>query len=149
MSRSIATAVTGAFACLGLAGCYVVPIHPEPLAGTPAAVIALPAVPPAPIRTSMTARLYPANELAAQRGMLVGSVVTLSDGRGRFVLDYDGDRLSGEATRVRGDERRGIANAYGARGTFMSCDYRMATPTRGTGTCALSDGARYSVHLGD
>jgi hypothetical protein len=49
---------------------------------------------------------------------------------------------------VPGDERRGLANAYGQRGTYMSCDYRMTTPYQGTGTCSLSTGAQYQVHIG-
>jgi len=69
-------------------------------------------------------------------------------GKGQFVLEVDSDLLRGEATRVRGDERRGIANAYGTKGTTMSCDYRMTSAYQGTGTCALSNGARYTVHLG-
>ena len=42
----------------------------------------------------------------------------------------------------------GIANAYRQRGTYMSCDYRMTTPYQGTGTCNLSTGAQYQVHIG-
>ena len=66
--------------------------------------------------------------------MVTGTVTNMMTGKGRFVLDYDGELLSGEATRVRGDERRGIANAYGPRGTYMSCDYRMTSAYQGTGT---------------
>ncbi len=69
-------------------------------------------------------------------------------GKGRFQLVYQGETLVGEATRVPGDERGGVANAYGQRGTYMNCSYRMTTPYQGTGTCTLSTGANYSVHLG-
>jgi hypothetical protein len=80
--------------------------------------------------------------------MLSGTVTNMMTGKGRFQLDYAGETLVGEATRVRGDERAGIANAYGYRGTFMNCEYRMNTPFQGTGTCHLSTGAEYQVHIG-
>ena len=138
-----------------LAGCYVVPTYPDGTVAYPASILATPAVvQPAivvrePAATTLAARLYPANAVASQRGMAAGTVVDFGNGKGRFVLDYEGERLSGEATRVRGDERRGIASAYGPRGTYMSCDYRMTSPSQGTGSCTLSDGARYTVHLGN
>ncbi len=105
-----------------------------------------PAGPAAP--ASLQARLYPSNEVATETGMLSGSVTNMMTGKGFFQLNYKGEILSGEATRVPGDERRGMANAYGQRGTFMTCDYRMTTPYLGTGTCSLSNGAQYQVHIG-
>jgi hypothetical protein len=92
--------------------------------------------------------LYPANEVATEVGMLSGTVTNMMTGKGFFQLNYKGEILSGEATRVPGDERRGLANAYGQRGTFMTCDYRMTTPFLGTGTCSMSNGAQYQVHIG-
>ena len=145
---------------VALAGCYVVPVNPDGTAAYPVAVVPAPAfVAAQPVPTpgvavagtppaTLTARLYPANEAASARGMVTGTVTNMMTGKGRFVLDYDGELLSGEATRVRGDERRGIANAYGPKGTYMSCDYRMTSAYQGTGTCTLSNGARYTVHLG-
>ena len=149
-------AVALAIATLALAGCYVVPINADgttayPVVVTPAPAAAF-AVPPVPAPglppATLTARLYPANEAASQRGMVTGTVTNLMTGKGQFVLEVDGELLRGEATRVRGDERRGIANAYGTKGTTMSCDYRMTSAYQGTGTCTLSNGARYTVHLG-
>jgi hypothetical protein len=150
--------VAGALAAIGLSGCYVVPVAPD---GTPvypvatvAAVVApapLPAplyAPPSALPSTMQARLYPSNDLAAESGMLTGTVTNLMTGKGVFQLEYRGELLSGEATRVPGDERRGVANAYGSRGTFMNCAYRMTTPYQGTGTCRLSSGALYQVHIG-
>ena len=96
----------------------------------------------------LQARLYPSNEVASQSGMLSGTVTNMMTGKGRFQLQYQGEVLVGEATRVQGDERGGVANAYGARGTYMNCSYRMTTPYQGTGTCTLSTGATYTVHLG-
>ena len=146
----------GSFAALALSGCYVVPVNPD---GTPvrAAAIGIPVqvVPPAPYVTPgppvpnvLQARLYPTNEIATRTGMLSGTVTNMMTGKGFFQLNYKGDILSGEATRVPGDERRGLASAYGQRGLFMSCDYRMTTPYLGTGTCSLSNGAQYQVHIG-
>ena len=67
---------------------------------------------------------------------------------GCYVIDFRGDLLTGEATRVAGDERKGVASAYGAGGSYMSCDYQMSSPYQGAGTCAFSNGARYRVHIG-
>ena len=138
---------------LALAGCYVVPIAPD---GQPYAVFPAPAVPvaaapghaAAPFPSMLSARLYPDNDIATQTGALAGSVTNFMTGKGQFQLNVGGEVLTGEATRVNGDLRQGVANAYGPRGTYMSCQYRMTTPVLGTGTCALSNGARYRVHLG-
>ena len=148
--------IAGSFAALALSGCYVAPVNPD---GTPvhAAAVAVPVqvVPPGPYATPgppvpnvLQARLYPANEIATRTGMLSGTVTNMMTGKGRFQLDYAGEILVGEATRVPGDERAGVANAYGQRGTFMNCEYRMTTPYQGTGTCHLSTGAQYQVHIG-
>jgi hypothetical protein len=158
ISKRLAAAL--AVPTVALAGCYIVPVNPDGSAAYPVAVVPAPAmvaVQPAPVPgtqiggappATLTARLYPANEAASQHGMVTGTVTNMMTGKGRFVLDYDGELLSGEATRVRGDERRGIANAFGPKGTYMSCDYRMSSAYQGTGTCTLSNGARYTVHLG-
>ena len=110
------------------------------------AVLTGPAGPAAP--AALQARLYPANEIATETGLLSGSVTNMMTGKGMFQLNYRGEILTGEATRVPGDDRRGMASAYGQRGTFMSCEYRMTTPYQGTGTCTLSNGAQYQVHIG-
>jgi len=149
--------VAGALAAVGLSGCVVVPVGPDgapvypaaafPAVIAPAPVYAAPAsVRPAP--ATVQARLYPANEIASRTGMLAGTVTNMMTGKGLLQLNYQGELLSGEATRVVGDERRGVANAYGARGTYMSCEYRMNTPYQGVGTCEMSTGALYQVHIG-
>ena len=97
---------------------------------------------------ALQARLYPSNDLATETGLLSGTVTNMMTGRGVFQLNYRGDTLVGEATRVPGDDRRGVAHAYGQHGTYMTCDYRMTTPYMGTGTCSLSNGAQYQVHIG-
>jgi len=151
-------AVAAAAPALLLTGCYIVPINPDgtpaypyPYAyGTPPYTV----VPAPPVATGgrlpaqLNARLYPINDAATQTGVMTGSVTNMMNGKGRFQLDYQGEVLSGEATRTSGDERRGVANAYGARGTYMSCEYKMNTPYQGAGTCTLSNGAKYEVHLG-
>jgi hypothetical protein len=97
---------------------------------------------------ALQARLYPANEVAAETGLLSGSVTNMMTGKGVFQINYRGEVLTGEATRVPGDDRRGLASAYGQRGTMMSCEYQMTTPYQGTGTCKMSNGAQYQVHIG-
>lgn len=56
---------------------------------------------------------------------------------------HRGEILSGVANRVSGDERRGIANAYGQPGTYMNRDCRLSTPYQGTGRCNLSTSVKY------
>ena len=97
---------------------------------------------------ALQARLYPSNEAATATGLLSGSVTNMMTGKGVFQINYRGEILTGEATRVPGDDRRGLASAYGQRGTYMSCEYRMTTPYQGTGTCNFSNGAQYQVHIG-
>lgn len=137
---------------LGLSGCYVLPIGPDgapvwpappqPTAG-PVAARPYPAMP-----TVLQARLYPANDIATQTGMVTGTVTNTMGGKGRFELNYRGEQMSGEATRVSGDERKGVASAYGSSGSFMSCEYQMSTPYQGAGTCSFSNGAKYQAHIG-
>jgi hypothetical protein len=135
-----------------LTGCYVVPVAPDgtPLYGAAAVGVPVAAAPvhAAPMPSVLQARLYPSNGVASQDGMLAGTVTNMMTGKGRFELQYQGEVLVGEATRVPGDDRSGVANAYGQRGTYMSCSYRMTSPYQGTGTCTMSTGATYSVHLG-
>ena len=96
----------------------------------------------------LQARLYPANDIAAQTGVIHGTVTNLMTGKGRFQLNYRGETLSGEATRVDSDSRRGVASAYGSGGSYMSCEYQMNTARQGAGSCLFSNGAKYQVHLG-
>lgn len=157
---------------LSLTGCYVVPVvdpagnvqyqHlPLPPAGTPVVVAPAPAAPapaaaypgayPAsasPMPVILNARLYPDNELATRGGVVTGTVANMMNGKGRFQLQYGAEVLTGEATRVSNDERRGIASAYGSSGSFMSCEYQMSGPQQGAGTCTFSNGARYKLHIG-
>ena len=145
-----------------LSGCYVIPVgpdgHPAWAPGavwgpgvTPAAgPAAAPAASPAPaVPAALQARLYPANDIATQTGMVSGTVTNMMSGKGRFLLDYKGELLTGEATRVSGDERKGVASAYSQAGSYMSCEYQMSSPYQGAGTCSFSNGARYRVHIGN
>lgn len=163
--------VAGSVAAFALSGCMVVPVAADgsaiyPASGAvayatvPAAAVPYraPAYAPAPTVVApassapfpnvLQARLYPSNEIASRTGMLSGTVTNMMTGKGQFQLDLAGELLSGEATRVPGNDRAGVASAYGARGTFMNCEYRMTTPYQGTGTCHVSNGAQYQVHLG-
>jgi hypothetical protein len=143
-----------------LAGCYVVPVgtegnyaiyiptQPPPhLGGAPAQPAAHPGQPGMP--KVLHARLYPDNDLATQTGMVSGTVTNMMTGKGRFQLQYAGEVLTGEATRVSGDDRKGVASAWGPTGSFMSCEYQMSSPVQGAGTCTFSTGARYKVHIGN
>jgi len=145
---------------LGLAGCYIVPVGPDgnyaiyipsnPSPTYPGQSPVASAVPGQPAQPRVLhARLYPDNDTATQTGMVSGTVTNMMTGKGRFQLSYAGEMLTGEATRVSGDERKGIASAYGASGAFMSCEYQMNTPLQGAGNCLFSNGAKYKVHIGN
>lgn len=143
-------------------GCYVVPVrapdgtvlydyHTLPPVGSPMPMPsgATPVVGPAGTMPAvLSARLYPVNELATQTGVVTGAVTNLMTGKGRFTVNYQGEVLAGEATRVSNEDRRGVASAFGAKGTYMSCEYQMTTPYQGTGDCTFSNGAAYKLHLG-
>lgn len=148
-----------------LSGCYVIPAGPDGYPAWPPGVAWGPGVsqpgqpivvqpgaqPPAPrpaAAATLQARLYPANDIATQTGVVSGTVTNMMGGKGRFLIDYRGELLTGEATRVSGDERKGVASAYSPAGSYMSCEYQMTTPYQGAGTCTFSNGARYQVHIG-
>jgi hypothetical protein len=113
----------------------------------PEAPAAAPSAPAAPM--VIQARLYPMNEIATENGMVSGTVTNMMNGKGRLQVAYRGEQLIGEATRVANDQSKGVASAWGANGSFMSCEYQMSSPLRGAGTCSFSDGARYQVHVGN
>jgi hypothetical protein len=154
-------AIALAAAASVLSGCYVIPMNPD---GSPAwspAMVWGPGTTPPPgtaasqpvqqpaSAATLRAKLYPANDLATQTGVVSGTVTNMMSGKGRFLLDYRGELLSGEATRVAGDQRKGVASAYSPGGSYMSCEYQMSTPYQGAGTCTFSNGARYQVHIGN
>lgn len=153
MKRKSSIAAALAASALTLSGCYVMPYGPDgqawhvmPATVPPGAVAmgGTGAQPP----VALNVRMYPANESATETGMLTGTVVNMMTGKGRFQLNYKGEVLTGEATRVDGDARRGVASAYGPSGTYMSCEYQMSNPRQGAGTCTLSNGAKYQAHIG-
>jgi hypothetical protein len=162
----------------GLAACYVVPIDPRTGQGYPlnnqanaatggvTVINPAPAAPPQP--SVLNVRLYPVNAQANRGGLLSAVVVDNNAGHGSFNVPYLGDTLQGESTRVDAgfaafgrvhDEvlgrsprafsgRRGVANAYGAKGVSAQCEYLITGPGSGTGACAFSDGAHYQMHFG-
>ena len=152
------TALIGVLAAsaVSVSGCYVLPVAPDgypygyPVypAPPPAAAIPYPSASAGQVPATLPARLYPANEIATQTGVVHGTVTNMMTGKGRFQLNYRGETLTGEATRVDGDSRRGVASAYGSGGSYMSCEYQMRTPQQGAGTCQFSNGAKYQVHIG-
>jgi len=150
-------ALAAAVAAFSLSGCYVVPMqasdgtvqyqhYPLPPAGTVVPPMATGAAGPAP--ATLNVRLYPANEIATQTGIVAGTVTNMMTGKGRFLVNYLGEVLNGEATRVSNDEKRGVASAFSPKGMYMSCEYQMNTPYQGAGTCTFSNGAKYQMHIG-
>ena len=155
MNKSI---IPAALAAVLLDGCYVMPIGSDQMdkllrvmeqqSSPPAPTAAQGAPQPKPAPT-LPARLYPINDLATENGMVAGTVTSTTDGKARFQFNYRGESLVGEATRVSGDDRKGIATAWAPSGAFMTCEYQMSSLQRGAGTCSFSDGARYQVHVGN
>lgn len=138
-SCSVATAVL-----LSVSGCYVVPIDPrtgQPLHPHASAAAGQTAA-------SLTARLYPANELASGFGIVNATMTNDLQGRGTFLTTINGENFSGEATRKAGSSREGSANGAGNRGGFLNCDYTMNSATLGTGTCRHHTGAVFKMHMG-
>ncbi len=156
MSKRLAIAMI--VPALVLSACYVIPVGPE---GEAVYTLGVPYIPPrsttgvpsapfpaGPMPAVLSVKLYPANDLANQTGVLTGQVTNMMTGKGRFSFNYQGETLVGEATRVANDERRGVASAYGSRGTFARCEYQMSSPRMGAGNCTFSNGAEYQVHIG-
>lgn len=133
-----------------LAGCYVVPIDPRtgqpaPLpSGAPVVTAPAPALP-----LTFPARLYPANPLASGYGVISATVTNDLQGRGSFNANINGESFFGEATRKAGSSREGLASGAGNRGGYLSCQYTMNSATLGTGTCRLSNGAVFTMHVGN
>lgn len=143
------------FAAIGLSisACYVMPLGPDgrPLQQPTTVILqtSQPAGSGGSAAQVLTARLYPANEAAGKTGIIAGSVTATSDGKGLFSMPYNGETLTGEATKTsQGLIHTGIANASSPRGTFVRCNYRMNNATQGTGECLFSDNAKFQLHLG-
>ncbi len=129
-----------------LTGCYVVPLNQAPGYAT-APVVVAPAGSLAPI--TFAARLYPANDSARAYGMISAVVTNDLNGRGTFATAIEGENFTGEATRSSSGARDGIANGAGNRGSYIQCTYKMNNATLGTGTCRLSNGALFTMHVGN
>ena len=142
-ARRVLHLATLSLAAATLSACYVVPMQPGP------AAMVVPAGAPAPVLPlGMNARLYPANDLATPYGMVSATVSNDLNGRGHFLAHIAGESFTGEATRVAGSQREGVANGTGSRGSFLACRYTMNSPTLGTGQCRMSNGAQFSMHVG-
>ena len=98
---------------------------------------------------TFAARLYPSNDLASSYGMVMAVVTNDLNGRGTFSTHINGESFTGEATRVAGSARDGQANGAGNRGSYINCRYQMNSATLGSGQCRLSNGAQFSMHVGN
>ena len=144
--RRIALALGMAVGVATLSACYVVPIGQYPAQYPQNTHVVLPA--PAPLPVTFAARLYPANDLAQSYGMVNAIVTNDLNGRGNFNTTINGESFVGEATRKAGSSREGLANGAGNRGSYINCHYTMNSVSLGTGNCTLSNGARFSMHVG-
>lgn len=130
---------------VAVSGCYVVPVHPQ--TGQLPTVQPMVVAPP-PVPVTFAARLYPFNDQAMAYGMVSAVVTNDLNGRGTFSTAINGESFTGEATRKGGSARDGIANGAGNRGSYIHCVYTMNSATLGTGSCLLSNGARFTMHVG-
>jgi len=144
IAAAAAAALTGCYVVQQPDGSYwtVIPGQPQP--GTQGG--AQPPGPPQPV--ALNVRMYPENDIATRTGVVTGTVINMMNGKGRFQLNYAGETLTGEATSVDGDSRRGVASAFGQNGAYMSCEYQMRSARQGAGTCTMSNGAKYQIHIG-
>ena len=147
LTRRLGIGISACATALALTGCYVMPVQPQPTTTVvmPSAPPVQPA-PPAPL--TFAARLYPANDAAADYGMQQAVVTNDLNGRGHFSVTIRGEYFTGEATRVAGSSRDGFANAAGNRGGMLNCRYTMNSATLGTGACTLNNGPRFTMHFG-
>ena len=148
MARTLVAMALGAASLT--TGCIVVPLNADGTYAYPAGSAPhAPLVPPAPTSQTLPVRLYPTNQAATSSGMIAGSVTNHLNGRGTFTLNVGDETMSGEATRSGGSNARtGVANAYGARGSYANCRYTMNTVSQGSGNCTFSNGAQYQLHIG-
>lgn len=100
------------------------------------------------VPVTFSARLYPANDLAARYGMVNAIVTSDLNGRCSFNSTISGESFVGDSTRKVSASREGIANGAGNRGNYINCEYLMNSATLGTGNCTLSNSARFSMHVG-
>jgi hypothetical protein len=151
-ARTAALLAAGA-AALSLGGCYVVPVQPDgrpyPVPGVtaPAPTTSGQALPVPPSPTVIPVRMYPTNDAAAPSGAVAGAVTSHYNGRAEFHFIRAGENYVGEATRF-GGQKNGVANAAGSKGGYANCQYAMSNPSLGTGSCKFSDGAVYTLHVG-
>jgi hypothetical protein len=150
MKPLMRSAVTILLSALVAGGCYVIPVdqHGNPVYGSPY-VVPAPAATPGNMPVRLPVRLYPANDIARDTGVVQGAVTNMMTGKGRFDFVYKHETYTGEATRVSDGGRRGVASAYSPTGGYMSCKYQMSSPRRGAGECSFSDGAKYQMHVGN
>lgn len=174
--RSVAL-ISGVVVAATLAACVAVPVDSRtgqlaPWPPAPPAREVTVIQPPAPVQPASpavyTARLYPVNDVANRGGLITALITDTQAGRGQISFSYLGGAMHGEASRVEASHpgfgrihrevlglaavqvqgRRGIANAFGARGINAQCEYVLTGAAQGTGACVFSDGARYQLHFG-
>lgn len=144
-TRRVLSTSALAFSAAAMTGCYVAPLQPYPSHNTQpsSAAVMAPVVP-----VVFSARLYPSNEQASAYGVIGATVTNDLNGRGTFNAVINGGTFVGEATRKAGSRRDGVANGAGNRGSYLNCQYTMNSATLGTGTCRLSNGASFTMHVG-
>ena len=100
----------------------------------------------APAINTLQARLYPSNEVAQRTGAAQATVAINQSGHGTFTSYIGGEQFTGDATRTL-NSRSGKANGVSATGRYINCEYTMNSNTVGTGTCKMSTGAIYNMHI--
>lgn len=143
--RQLAFALAIATGVAILPGCYVIPIGQYPANYPPATAQV---IVPAPLPVTFSAWLYPANDLASAYGMINAVVTSDLHGRGSSNSTINGESFVGESTRQTSSSSDGLANGAGNRGSYINCQYTMDSATTSTGSCTLSHGAQFTMHVG-
>lgn len=124
-----------------LSACYVVPVSSNMrVVGTSTSAA------PVAINNTLQARLYPTNAIAERTGAARATVTIDQSGHGVFTSVIGGEQFTGDATRE-SQSRSGKANGASATGRYINCDYQMNSTTLGTGSCRMSTGATYTMHI--
>ncbi len=98
--------------------------------------------------TRLSGRMYPSNQRANAYGVGTASIVRERANHAVFTANLSGKTFTGEATRSASHPKQGTANGTSSDGLYLNCQYEMNTAVRGSGTCRVSDGATFSIHIG-
>ena len=141
--------VSASLVSMLVSGCYIVPLDAHyPPAGQPptwssSTPAATPVSAPLAVPGVLQARLYPLNETAGKTGALTANVADNANGHATFSLNYAGEMLSGEASRV-GSATSVTSKPCGGMGARSRCarsrTSRLSGPVRQRPSLSIATG---------